>query len=54
VTRGRLPQSAGSPNLNGGGAATAVPQHCVSTVFICCRIIKHAVKNLMPGCWLFF
>ena len=25
VTRGRLPQRAGLPGLNGGGAATAVP-----------------------------
>jgi len=26
VTRGQLPQRAGLPGLNGGGAATAVPQ----------------------------
>jgi len=25
VTRGRLPQTAGLPRLNGGGAAAAVP-----------------------------
>ena len=25
MTRGRLPQRAGSPSLNGGGAAAAVP-----------------------------
>jgi len=25
VTRGQLPQRAGSPDLNGGGAAAAVP-----------------------------
>jgi len=25
VTRGQLPQTAGSPSLNGGGAAIAVP-----------------------------
>jgi len=27
VTRGQLPQRAGLPGLNGGGAATAVPPH---------------------------
>jgi len=28
VTRGRLPQSAGSLGLNGGGTAAAVPRQC--------------------------
>jgi len=30
VTRGQLPQRAGSPGLNGGGAAAAVPPQLVS------------------------
>ena len=29
MTRGQLPQTAGSLGLNGGGAAAAVPLHCI-------------------------
>jgi len=29
VTRGQLPQRAGLPGLNGGGAAAAVPPHAL-------------------------
>jgi len=40
VTRGRLPQRAGSPSLNGGGAATAVPRDTKSLYSVnnSCRI----------------
>jgi len=34
VTRGRLPQRAGLPSLNGGGTAAAVPQaECNLTLY---------------------
>jgi len=32
VTRGQLPQRAGSLGLNGGWTATAVPMHYVSLI----------------------
>jgi len=33
VTRGWLPQTAGSPSLNGGGAAAAVPPDYYGIIF---------------------
>jgi len=50
VTRGRLPQRAGLPGLNGGGAAAAVPpkelkQYLHHTVYTMIRYVNTAVNN---------
>jgi len=46
VTRGRLPQRAGSPSLNGGGAAAAVPRN-VFWLEMPIRVPKFSVLGIL-------
>jgi len=48
-SRGRLPQTAGSPNLKGGGAAAVVPPKEEEDVMNCTYLVLSAAVAIRRG-----
>jgi len=55
VTRGRLPQIAGSPGLNGGGAAAAVTPYSWinrATIANIVQVIARSLREFTKFIWM--